>query len=407
MKYRLAGDTWGKEELEAIQKVIDSGRYTMGPLVEQFEKEFCLKFKTPHAVMVNSGSTANLLIWSCLVNKDNLNGDVIVPAVSWSTTYFPLLQNHFLANFVDVDKDTLNIDVKQIELAITERTVAIFAVNLLGNSCDYRRLKQLCGKYNLILIEDNCESLGAKSNITSIKERQQVDDYGNLIFPAVIDRQYCGTIGRMGSFSFFFSHHMQTMEGGMIACQNKDDADYIRSLRAHGWCRDLPDDNNIYKKTGDPFKDSFTFVTPGYSVRPLEMSGAIGSAQLKKCDKFIEQRRNNAEYFKEKFNDLSSVRIQKEIGQSSWFGFSIILEDKLEGKRDIVIKALTEIGVETRPIISGNFMKQPAMEYMNHIHRDNYDNADYLHDNGFFIGNDMTDLKENVDLVYDTIKGCI
>ena len=178
-------------------------------------------------------------------------------------------------------------------------------------------------------------------------------------------------------FSFFFSQHMQTMEGGMIACQNKDDADYIRSLRAHGWCRDLPDDNNIYKKTGDPFKDSFTFVTPGYSVRPLEMSGAIGSAQLKKCDKFIEQRRNNAEYFKEKFNDLSSVRIQKEIGQSSWFGFSIILEDKLEGKRDIVIKALTEIGVETRPIISGNFMKQPAMEYMNHIHRDNYDNADY------------------------------
>ena len=271
----------------------------------------------------------------------------------------------------------------------------------------YRRLKQLCGKYNLILIEDNCESLGSKSNITSIKERQQVDDYGNLISPAVIDRQYCGTIGRMGSFSFFFSHHMQTMEGGMIACQNKDDADYIRSLRAHGWCRDLPDDNNIYKKTGDPFKDSFTFVTPGYSVRPLEMSGAIGSAQLKKCDKFIEQRRNNAEYFKEKFNDLSSVRIQREIGQSSWFGFSIILEDKLEGKRDIVIKALTEIGVETRPIISGNFMKQPAMEYMNHIHRDNYDNADYLHDNGFFIGNDMTDLKENVDLVYDTIKGCI
>ena len=206
----------------------------------------------------------------------------------------------------------------------------------------------------------------------------------------------------MGSFSFFFSHHMQTMEGGMILCHDKDDYDYLRSLRAHGWCRDLPDDNNLYQKTGDPFKDSFTFVTPGYSVRPLEMSGAIGSVQLKKCDKFIKERRNNAKYFVEKFSKLQNVKIQKEIGKSSWFGFSVILTDELEGERDVIIERLTKLGVETRPIIAGNFLRQPVIDYFNYTSTlGGLENANYLHDNGFFMGNDVIDLKENIDMVYD------
>ena len=387
MRYSLSSDTWDKEEVQAIQDVIDSGRYTMGPKVAQFEKEFAEHFGVKYAVMVNSGSSANLLMWSLLVNKDQLHGDVIVPAVSWSTTYFPLLQNHFMPNFVDVNLDTLNIDVDKIEDAIGPETVAIFAVNLLGNSCDYKRIKEIAKKHELLLIEDNCESLGAISNLTVAE--------GNRIVT-----KPCGTLGRMGSFSFFFSHHMQTMEGGMILCHDKDDYDYLRSLRAHGWCRDLPEDNNLYKKTGDPFKDSFTFVTPGYSVRPLEMSGAIGSVQLKKCDRFIEQRRKNAKIFVEKFNKMPNIKIQKEIGKSSWFGFSVILTDKLEGRRDEVIKKLTELGVETRPIIAGNFMKQPVIEYFNYTSTlDGTPNADYLHDNGFFMGNDIMDLYDNISMV--------
>ena len=143
MKYSLSSDTWDKEELQAIQDVIDSGRYTMGPKVAQFEKEFAEKFDVPYAVMVNSGSTANLLMWSCLVNKDQLHGDVIVPAVSWSTTYFPLLQNRFTPNFVDVDIDTLNLDVDKIEEAITEDTVAIFTVNLLNKGTSKIPLEEL------------------------------------------------------------------------------------------------------------------------------------------------------------------------------------------------------------------------------------------------------------------------
>lgn len=383
MKYPLACDTWDQKEIDAIQEVIKGGRYTMGPKVKQFEKEFCEYFKCQDAVMVNSGSTANLLILALLKEKYKLGGDIIVPAVSWSTTYFPVYQYGFKLNFVDIDKDTLNIDPKKVEEAITKDTCAIFAVNLLGNSCDYEKLNTIAEKHNLMLIEDNCESLGATNTDCD---------------------RYTGTIGHLGSFSFFFSHHLQTMEGGMIVCQNGADADYLRSLRAHGWIRDLPDNNSIYKKTGDAFKDSFTFVTPGYSVRPLEMSGAIGSVQLKKWPNMRAKRVENAIYFQNKFKDLSGIRTQKEIGSSSWFGFSIILEDHLEGKRDLLVEKFKENGIECRPIVAGNFMKNPVIDYLTFIDNKDYVNANYIHDNGLFIGNDVTDLKENIDLVYNIIK---
>jgi CDP-4-dehydro-6-deoxyglucose reductase, E1 len=386
MKYPLACDTWDQREIKAIHEVIEGGRYTMGPKVKQFEKEFCEYFKCKDAVMVNSGSTANLLMLAILKEKYKLGGNIIVPAVSWSTTYFPAYQYGFHLNFVDIDKDTLNIDTTKIEAAIDAETSAIFAVNLLGNSCDYEKIKEIADKHGLILIEDNCESLGAINN--------DLD-------------KYTGTIGKMGSFSFFFSHHLQTMEGGMIACESKEDADYIRSLRAHGWCRDLPDNNNIYTKTGDPFKDSFTFVTPGYSVRPLEMSGAIGSVQLKKWPEMRKQRVLNAEYFTEKFKDLFGIRIQTEIGSSSWFGFSIILENHLKGKRDELVKKLRDSGVECRPIVAGNFMKNPVIDYITYLDHNNYESANYIHDHGLFIGNDVRDLKENIDMVYDIIKGLV
>jgi CDP-6-deoxy-D-xylo-4-hexulose-3-dehydrase len=386
MKYPLACDTWDQREIKAIHEVIEGGRYTMGPKVKQFEKEFCEYFKCKDAVMVNSGSSANLLMLAVLKEKYKLGGNIIVPAVSWSTTYFPAYQYGFHLNFVDIDKDTLNIDTTKIEAAIDAETSAIFAVNLLGNSCDYKKIKEIADKHGLVLIEDNCESLGAINN--------DLD-------------KYTGTIGKMGSFSFFFSHHLQTMEGGMIACESKEDADYIRSLRAHGWCRDLPDNNNIYTKTGDPFKDSFTFVTPGYSVRPLEMSGAIGSVQLKKWPEMRKQRVLNAEYFTEKFKDLFGIRIQTEIGSSSWFGFSIILENHLKGKRDELVKKLRDSGVECRPIVAGNFMKNPVIDYITYLDHNNYESANYIHDHGLFIGNDVRDLKENIDMVYDIIKGLV
>jgi CDP-6-deoxy-D-xylo-4-hexulose-3-dehydrase len=385
MKYQLAADTWDQREIDAIQEVIAGGRYTMGPRVKQFENEFAQTFGVKHAVMVNSGSSANLLMIASLVLDDrydlNPGDEVIVPAVSWSTTYFPLAQYGLKAIFVDIDLDTLNIDPSKVAKAITPRTKVILAVNLLGNSCDYYALLDLANEFNLILLEDNCESLGA-----------------------TWEGRYLGTIGTMGTFSFFFSHHMQTMEGGMIVTNDDQTAQYLRSLRAHGWIRDLPNENSIYNKSGDPFEDSFKFVLPGYCLRPLEMSGAVGSVQLSKMPSMVEQRRLNSRVFNQEIGSIPDVITQMEIGKSSWFGFSIVLRGKLEGRRKEVLTLLTEAGVETRPIVAGNFTKNPVIKYIPHEISGELTNADYIDQNGFFIGNDSRPLDKELKAVSEILR---
>lgn len=380
MNYPLAFSTWGKEEVEAIKRVIDTDMYTMGKHVKQFEQEFAETFDSPHAVMVNSGSSANLLMLSLLKWKYKLTGDIIVPVVGWATTYFPITQNGFKINFVDVDPDTWNIDVSKIEKAITPDTCAIMPVNLLGNSCDYNKITELCEKHDLLLIEDNCESMGAKYN-----------------------NRYTGTIGLAGSFSFFFSHHIQTMEGGMVLCKNKDDADYMRSLRAHGWVRDLPADSHLYKKTGNAFDDNFIFATPGYNIRPLEMSGAIGSEQLKKWPSIMATRNKNASHFINLFTGKPWCRIQQTLGESSWFTFGMVLDGALKGRRAEVVKALDEAGIQNRPLASRNFLKQPVMRDLDYTASKDMPAADDIHNNGFFVGNGSKDITAEIDKLYQVI----
>ena len=384
MTYPLAFSTWGKEEVEAIQRVVDTDMYTMGKHVKQFEQEFAQHFGSPHAVMVNSGSSANLLMLSLLKWKYKLKGDIIVPVVGWATTYFPVAQNGFRLRFVDVDPNTWNIDVNKIEEAITPDTCAIMAVNLLGNSCDYTKIKQLCEQHNLKLIEDNCESMGAKHN-----------------------GQHTGTIGLAGSFSFFFSHHIQTMEGGMVLCQNQDDAEYMRSLRAHGWVRDLPDDSPLYKKTGNAFNDNFIFATPGYNVRPLEMSGAIGSEQMKKWPTIMQTRNDNAKRFVDLFGGRPWCRIQQIIGESSWFTFGIVLDGELKGHRAEVIEALDKAGVQNRPLASRNFLKQPVMRDLEHSVSGDMTAADDIHNNGFFVGNGSKSIITEINNLYEVISSFV
>ncbi len=379
-KYPLAFSTWGKEEVEAIQRVIDTDMYTMGKHVKQFEEEFAEHFGSPHAVMVNSGSSANLLMLSLLKWKYKLTGDIIVPVVGWATTYFPVVQNGFRLKFVDVDPNTWNIDVDKLKDAIDSNTCAIMAVNLLGNSCDYTKIKRLCDEHDLKLIEDNCESMGAMH-----------------------EGKHTGTIGLAGSFSFFFSHHIQTMEGGMVLCQNEDDAQYMRSLRAHGWVRDLPADSPLYNKTGNAFDDNFIFATPGYNIRPLEMSGAIGSEQLKKWPLIQQTRMDNAKHFIDLFKDKPWCRIQQTVGNSSWFTFGIVLDGVLKGRRAEIIKALDEAGIQNRPLASRNFLKQPVMRDLDHVVSGDMSAADDIHDNGFFVGNGSKSIIEELDLLYGTI----
>jgi len=385
IKYNLASDSWGSEEISAINDVINSNRYTMGPKVKKFEDEFAAHFNSNYAIMVNSGSSANLLMIASLFYSkkyDLKEGDeVIVPAVSWSTTYYPVDQYGLKLVFVDVDRDTLNISPEEIKKAISPKTKVIFAVNLLGNPCNFDEIINICKKNNIILIEDNCESLGAK-----------------------YQDKFTGTYGIMGSFSFFFSHHLQTMEGGMILTDDKNLYELCVSLRAHGWTRDLPNDNSIEKKTGNSFYDSFNFVTPGYGIRPLEMSGAIGSVQLQKLPILISNRKKNATIFKSLFENEPNIAIQQETEVSSWFGFSLLLTNKLSSFRDDLINILKENNIECRPIVAGNFTKNPVIKFMDYDIRGELSASDEIDKNGFFVGNDFRDLKNEIHYLHELFK---
>ena len=345
MKYTLSDNTWDEKEYEALNKVIESGFFSMGEKVKEFEIAFAKKFNVKYAIMSNSGSSANLLAIAALVYSKRLSkGDeVLVPAVSWSTTYFPLSQHQLKLKFIDVDENTFNMDITQIEDAITPKTKAIFAVNLLGNPNHFDELTRICEKHNLILLEDNCESLGATYKGKAL-----------------------GTIGILGTYSTFYSHHLCTMEGGITVTDDEELYHYMLSIRSHGWTRHLPNNSKIYQKKGDSFYESFNFIMPGYNLRPLEMEGAVGVEQLKKMDAIINQRRVNAAYFKEKVNELEGYRTQSEVGQSSWFGFAILMAGKNLGKRAELIQKLNEHQIDVRPIVTGNFTRNKAIEYLDY-----------------------------------------
>ena len=386
MTLPLATSTWDDEEYAAIQRVIDSDRFSMGPEVEAFEKQFAEFFGAKYAIMSNSGSSANLLAVAGMIYSKGIDlnpGDeVLVPAVSWSTTYFPVSQYGLSMRFVDIDEETLNIDINAIEDAITDKTKMIFCVNLLGNSVDYPQLLALANKHNLYVIEDNCESLGA-----------------------TIDGKQAGTFGLAGTFSSFFSHHISTMEGGVTVTDDEELYHVMLSLRAHGWTRNLPKENHVVEKSDDPFMESFRFVLPGYNLRPLEMSGAIGQAQLRKVNGIIEGRRANAATFQQVMADLPEILIQKEVGDSSWFGFSIVLPNWCD--RGPVLDALSDAGVETRPIVAGNFTLNPVIEYLDHSIHGDLPAANRIHNQGFFVGNHHYDITDQLNEFKRILKQCL
>jgi len=384
MKYQLSNNTWDEKELDAIQRVINSRMYSMGKEVLAFEKAFAVKIGMKYAVMSNSGSSANLLAIAALVYSGTLNpGDeVIVPAVSWSTTFFPISQFNLKLRFVDIDKYTLNIDLDQLEVAITSSTKAVFAVNLLGNPNDYIRMKKICEAHGLILIEDNCEALGGS--------------FGG---------QQLGTFGKLGTFSTFYSHHICTMEGGVTVTNDEILYHHMLSIRAHGWTRNLPHDSPIYKKNEDDFYESFNFILPGFNVRPLEIEGAIGFEQLKKIDSIISQRRANADHFMKKVSSFNGIRSQLETGISSWFGFALVLEKCIGARRNVIVKKLKESGIEVRPIVAGNFTRNKVISFLDYSIYGRLDNADDIHENGFMVGNHSRSNIEEINYLFSILEG--
>lgn len=382
--YPLASTTWDHLEIAAMQEVIASGQFTMGRHVKEFEQEFAEFFGSKYAVMSNSGSSANLLALAAAryssKNDFKDRDEVIVPAVSWSTTYYPVTQLGFKLKFIDIDIETLNINVEAVKKAIGPKTAGIVAVNLLGNPADLMQLRSLAQVNNLFFIEDNCESMGA-----------------------TIGNQYAGTFGDIGTFSTFFSHHISTMEGGMCLTDDLELAQIMTSMRAHGWTRELPEINQVHNKTGDPFEDSFRFVLPGYNLRPLELSGAIGKQQIRKLPSLLAARRANSVKFQKILGGLRGFRLQQEFGTSSWFGFSIILEGKNAGRRRELVQLLTAAGIDTRPIVAGDFTQNPVMKHLNHSPLEPLPNAKKIHADGLFVGNHHFDLEVGLQTLVNVL----
>jgi CDP-6-deoxy-D-xylo-4-hexulose-3-dehydrase len=382
-KYPLATATWDDSEYKALQDVIASGMFTMGPKVAQFERDFAKYIGSQYAVMVNSGSSANLLMVAALfytknpVLKLKPGDEVIVPAVSWSTTYYPLYQYGLKIKFVDIDLQTLNYDLEQLNQAIGLKTRAVMAVNLLGNPNDFSKIKSIIGDRQLTLIEDNCESLGAE-----------------------FEGKKAGSFGVMGTFSSFFSHHISTMEGGLIVTDDEELYHILLSLRAHGWTRNLPKENHVCGTKGDdPFEEAFRFVLPGYNVRPLEMSGALGIEQVKKLPHLITERRKNGGLLQSVLANHPDLLIQTEIGQSSWFGFSLVIRPESALTRKELVLRLSNLGFECRQIVTGNFAKNEVVKYFNSEVHGQLKNAEHIDQNGLFIGNHHYSIADAIEVL--------
>ena len=384
MFYELASDTWGEEEKDAIFKVVEKGRYTMGDNVLRFEEAFAAKFGKKYAVMVNSGSSANLVAVAALFHKkDNPlkpGDEVIVPAISWATTYYPLQQYGLKLKFLDVELDTLNMDVSKLEKALTPKTKMVVAVSILGNPCALDTIRDFCDRHGLYMFEDNCESMGAELN-----------------------GKKCGTFGDIGTFSTFFSHHISTMEGGVILTDEEETFHLCKSIRNHGWTRDIPP-GDLYEKRGNDFSEAYRFILPGYNVRPLELAGAIGIVQLKKLDGFLEARRKNASYFKSLFENNDLFITQKENGKSSWFCFTMILKPDVKINRESYFEELRKADIGFRMITGGCFLRHDVIKHFDYEVVDGVDNANLAHDRGFFVGNHPERIVEQIDRLHETLS---
>ena len=364
--YPLHEDALSKEDLVEGFKVLVSRQLTMSRKTREFEEYFRKKLKLNYCLMVNSGSSANLLALFALINpkkKNRLNqGDeCLVPSICWSTSLWPVIQAGLKPKLIDVDINTFTINLNIIKKNVTKKTKAIVIINVLGNTSNIDEIRKFASKKKIFLIEDNCESLGSK--------------YKN---------KYLGSFGDFSSFSFYYSHQITSGEGGMIACKTKNDYLLLKTLRAHGWDRDIQKEG-VNKK--------FNFINSGFNLRPLEISAAIGLNQFKRLSKMMSIRTYNRNkiinFIKKSENwekQFSFFYPHKNL-KPSWFGFPILLDAKYIKKKEKFLNFLNKNRVETRPIISGNFANQPAIK----LYDINYDldklyNSKQIEKRGFFIG---------------------
>ena len=362
--YPLSPDSFSNEDIIKGIEVLLTKKITMSEITKKFEKEFAKFIGSKYALMVNSGSSANLLATFALINplkrnKLNRGDECLIPSLCWSTSLWPIVQAGLIPKFVDIDPKTLNISISDLKNKISKKTKAIMSVHVLGNSTNMNELMKIVKKNKLYLIEDTCESLGSTFN-----------------------NRYLGNFGDFGTFSFYYSHQITAGEGGMLICNDKTNYEIIHSLRAHGWDRGLK--NN---------KNNFNFINSGFNLRPLEISAAIGFNQFKRLNKFKKIRFNNrikiinklknSKKWKEQFTFINPIKNLNP----SWFGLPILINSKYKKKKNKFLNFLNKNGIETRPIISGNFLNQPSIKlYKLNKNKKLFKGSQNVEDRGFFIG---------------------
>ena len=366
MKYSLVENIYTEKDIEEMIKILKSDKLTMGKKVEEFEKEFAKKFNFSYCVMVNSGSSANLLAFSALSNSKRSKylkkgSRILVPSVCWSTSVYPIIQNGMVPVFMDVNPETLNINAEDINKY--QNIHGIVLVHILGNSTNMEKVMEIVKKRDLIVLEDTCESLSSKYNST-----------------------YLGGFGDMGTFSFYYSHHMTTVEGGMISCKTEEDYKLLLCLRSHGW-------NRYEKHTHDDINSKYCFINVGYNLRPMEIQAAMGLNQLRDLEQRNKIRRINYNNLTKKITiyplnfNIFSVAKATENCDPEWFAIAIFISDKYKKYLNDFLIYLDENNIENRPIVTGNFTRQPVIKMINpDVDPSIYVGADKVHYNGFYIG---------------------
>ena len=373
-KYPLLDDAFSNKDLFEGIKVIMSGQLTMAEKTKEFEKKFAKKLNTKYAVMVNSGSSANLLSTFAACNplrknKFKTGDEVLIPALCWPTSLWPLVQAGLKPKFLDIDYTTLNVKASDVIKNITSKTKVILLIHVLGNSTDVDLITRVAKRKKIIVIEDTCESLGAKYN-----------------------KKYLGTFGDFGTYSFYYSHQISSGEGGMVVCNSFEDYQILLSMRAHGWSRNLSLHKNI-EKYYPKLDKRFIFVNSGFNLRPTDIAASIGSSQFSRLDNFINVRKKNRIKIIKSLKQSSKWRNQyqflkiNENVNPSFFGFPIIISEEYGHLKKDLLKQLEILGIESRPIISGNFLNQPAAKLFKFKQKaKNFPNSQVVEDRGFFIG---------------------
>ena len=363
-KYPLLENAFSNQDINSAIKVVKSRRLTMSKKTMEFEKKFSKFIKSNYCLMVNSGSSANLLAFFALTNplkknKLKVGDECLIPALCWSTSLWPIVQSGLVPKFIDVDLKTFSPNLDIIKKNVTKKTKAIMLINVLGNCSEIDKIKQFARKKKIYLVEDNCESLGS-----------------------IYKGKNLGTFGDFSSFSFYYSHQLTSGEGGMIVCNNKFDYRILQSLRAHGW------DREISKK-----KNTFNFVNQGFNLRPLDISASIAMSQLKRLKKMIKIRKYNRDmiikYLKKspKWDDQFTFFESSKHLKPSWFSIPLLINKKYLKYKKFFLEKLEKNKIETRPIISGNFINQPAIKlHKFKFKKKNFRNSQAIEDRGFFIG---------------------